>query len=195
MQPFHSAPYNTLGLMKATSLLVLCGLFAAGCVSVDSRAFKEVVAKEATAAVNAEFSNWASYRSKGEFLASDTLSGALGVHVEGANSVHVSRPTPETLALRFSKDGTDERAARTYRLNEGLSITQEGKFELTSKVACGGRDSPLIGCGSKTVTLFVNSEGDLVAVESGGGGGVIGVIPFAMYAKLVAVYSRRTSAK
>lgn len=177
--------------MKATSLLLPCCVLVAGCVSVDSRAFREVVAREVTAAVNTEFSNWASYRSKGEFLASDTLSGALGMHVEGANTVHVSRPTPETLTFRFSKDGTDERAVRTYRLNEGLAITREGKFELTSKTACGGRDSPVIGCGSRTVTLFVNTEGDLVAVESGGGGGVIGVVPFAMYTKLVAVYSRR----
>jgi hypothetical protein len=177
--------------MSARSSLLLCCALFAGCVSVDPRAFREAVSKEATATVNAEFSNWASYRSKGEFQASDTLSGALGLYLEGANTVHVSRPTPDTLALRFSKDGREERASTTYRLKEGLAITQDGKFELTSKMACGDRDSPIIGCGSKTVTLFVNAEGDLVAVESGAGGGVIGVIPFAMYAKLVAVYSRR----
>jgi hypothetical protein len=144
--------------MKATSLLLLCCVLVAGCVSVDARALKEVVAREATATINAEFSNWASYRSKGEFLASDTLSGALGITIEEANTVHISRPTPETLAFRFSKDGIEERAARTYRINEGLSITQEGKLELTSKVECGGRDSPIIGCGSKTVTLFCQSR-------------------------------------
>jgi hypothetical protein len=71
-----------------------------------------------------------------------------------------------------------------------LKINDEGKIELFTDSDCGGRDSPGFGCMSETVTLFINPEGDLVTVQSGGGAGVLGILPFGVYGKLVAIFPR-----
>lgn len=145
-------------------------------------------------AIVGKYDNRPIYRSSGAFVASETLSRALGLIGVEADSVTLTRPTESQLRLEF-KIGKSTAAMRTYTVGADLVIRPDGMFEISVPVGCGGRDSPGFGCGTSTVTLFVNPSGNLAAVESGGGAGVIGFIPFALYAKKLAVFPRDFSSE
>jgi hypothetical protein len=165
-----------------------------GCVSIDSRALREKPSSGSMHAIVGTYQNFASYRSKGEFVADENLSGALGLGRVEAGTVTLTRPTASQLKLEF-KDGQSTKAVQTYVDGAGLVIRPEGRFEISVPVGCGGRDSPGFGCGTKTVTLFVNASGNLAAIDSGGGAGLLGVIPFAVYAKTLAIFPRLPAAE
>jgi hypothetical protein len=162
----------------------------AGCVSVDSRVWDESVDREATVTVSTKFSNHASYRSTGEFLAIDNLAELLNVPALDAETVLVSLQKEGGLTLTFFK-GATATASKTYRTQDGLSVASDGKIELpknSSFVGGGGA----IGYQSKTVTLFVNKQGDLVTIQSGGGAGTVGIIiPIGIYAKHLAIFPQQ----
>ena len=159
-----------------------------GCVSVDPRALRETPDIVATKNLRAVYLNEADYQSKGEFMANATLAEALGIHQARLSAwAYVWRVSDQEVLVRFISQGVTI-AERRYLAGDGLRILPDQRIELKKPGECGGRDSPGFGCSTGTVTLFVNGSGELVAIESGGGAGLIGVIPFALYAKLVSTH-------
>jgi hypothetical protein len=168
---------------------VLVFLLFFGCVSVDSRVWDESVDREATVALAGKFSNRASYRSTGEFIARDNLAELLDVPARGADAVFVSLEKGD-LTMTFVK-ADKSAASRVYRPQDGLLIDSEGRIQLPTK-SSGAVGDGVIGYQSMTVTLFINKQGDLVTIQSGAGGGTIGIIiPIGIYAKHMAIFPRQ----
>ena len=179
--------------MKSRSLLVtICLLLTvavAACVSIDSRALREEVDVPATKNVRAAFLNVADYRSRGELLASASIAEALGLPAKDAAWAYVWRVSEKEVLVRFVTAG---KTIHEHSYHEGidLRIMDDQRIVLAKPTVCGGRDSPGFGCGGGSVALFINPSGQLAAVETGGGAGVLGIIPIAIYAKHLAVFRR-----
>lgn len=177
-------------ILSRTVVLALCFTLAfGGCVSIDPRALHEQIRPDSATSIVGTFKNRASYGSGREFVPRDTLSFALGVHHIKPISVTVSRPSESELRFEFQNDD-ESKFAKTYTTATGLTVKANGQFDVPVPVGCGGHDSPGFGCGAKTLTLFINPYGNLAAIESGGGAGLIGFIPIAVYAKHLALFSR-----
>lgn len=179
-----------LGTVTAILTLTLC---MGGCVAIDSRAWKEPVAKGASQSISGLFRNSAAYSSeKMGFAGASHFSELIGFN---------STPPPDTFRLSYSQidgltvqfeTGGAKTVDKIFRPADGLNFDADGKIVLFSKNDCGvGRDLPGLGCMSKTVTLFLNPEGDLVTVQSGGGVGIVVVVPISIYAKLVAIFPKQ----
>lgn len=165
-------------------------IFLSACVSIDSRTWKEKPATDSASAIVGTFSNAAHFRSSGlELAASETLADAFGFQIAGMATVKVSRPTVSELELDFRKPDGPAFVAR-YVEGKDFTLTPDGRFVIPLRGGCGARDNPGFGCGSKTVTLFINTEGDLAALESGGGAGLLGVIPLVVYARHLVLFRR-----
>lgn len=164
-----------------------------GCVSVDSRALKEVPAAGSTGDIRAAYWNIASYRSQGQLSGHVTLADAMHIRAPKADTAYIWRVSPELLVVRFTSNG-DIVAERKYKLNDGFRVDKAGRIEIGNPTECGGRDSPGFGCGWGTVTIFENASGELAAVQSGGGAGMLGVIPMGVYANHLSLFIRRTDA-
>lgn len=166
-------------------------LSLSGCVAIDSRAEKEPVDKEASQNISGKFQNSASYRSETMgFVGAASFTDLLDIYLEQkADSFLLSFTKTDGLTVEFNAD-EKKIYEKTFGPMDGFKFNANGKIELKSTGGCGGHDSPGFGCMSKTVTLFLNPDGDLVTVQSGGGAGVLGILPFGVYGKLVAVYSR-----
>jgi hypothetical protein len=156
------------------------------------------MAKEATARISDRFSTRALYVSRRMGVAAASNFAELidlrlldDVNKAGrADTVFVSYRESEGLTIRFEAN-TKELLSKVYRHEEGLRITADGKIELPSSGGCGSGDGPGLGCLSRTVTLFINSDGDLAAVQSSRGGGLVTIIPFGVYSDLIAIFPRR----
>ena len=178
-------------ICKTSALLSLVVLSA--CVSVDSRAFKEVPAPGSNGNLRGAYWNVAFYRSKGELLGHETIAEAMHIPAAKADTAYIWRVSQELLVVRFTKDGVVV-AERKYKFNEGFKVDNSGRIEIGNPTECGGHDSPGFGCGWGTVTIFENAAGELAAVQSGGGAGLLGVIPFAIYAKHLSLFAHRADA-
>jgi hypothetical protein len=163
-----------------------------GCVAIDSRASQEPLDKNATQNISGHFQNYSSYHSeKMGFVGSAKFSDLLEIYGEQnkADSFVITYSENEGLTVQFKEDG---RNIFTKKLSpaDGLKLNSEGKFEFHTPGGCSGDESGLFGCSSKTVTLFLNPDGDLVTVDSGGGAGMLGILPIGIYGKLVAIFPR-----
>lgn len=170
------------------AILVSVLLFVAGCVSVDSRVWKEAIDKEATLKISGEFSNSASYFSTGEFLARNNLADLLNVPAKNAGRVRISFEPNGSLKMTWFS-GDKEIASRTYEREFGLAIAPDGAIDLPSKGHWASGEGA-VGYQTLSVRLFVNGSGDLATIQSGGGAGLLGPIPLGIYAKHLAVFSR-----
>jgi hypothetical protein len=180
--------------MNLFRTIVLPLFFAAavsGCITIDPRSLHESVRADSAKSIVGTFDNSASYKSSGGlsgFVASDTLTFALGLHL-ASSSFSITRPSKSELKIEFH-NGDGSNFVKLYSTSTDLKIKPDGRFELSVPEGCGGHDSPGFGCGYKTVTLFINESGDLASIESGGAAGVLGIIPFAMYVKKLAIFPR-----
>jgi hypothetical protein len=174
--------------------IILAPFFAmavSGCITIDPRSLHENVRADSAKSIVGTFDNSASYKSSGGlsgFVASDTLSFALGLHL-ASSSFSITRPSKSELKIEFH-NGDGSNFVKLYSTSTDLKIKPDGQFELSVPEGCGGHDSPGFGCGYKTVTLFINDSGDLASIESGGAAGMLGIIPFAMYVKKLAIFPR-----
>lgn len=176
--------------MRISALLVLsCTLIVSACVSIDTRSLRERPEEGAKDSIVGTFSNLAQYQSKGEFTAHATLAAALDAQAPGADTVVVSRPTPKALKLEF-KQAQETRKEVTYTVGSNLRVSRDGRYQIEIPDNCAGHDSPRFSCGSKTVMLFINEKGQLAAIEKGGGTGALGIIPFFVYARTLAIFAR-----
>lgn len=175
----------------SVALLFMIALSA--CVSIDSRAFKEAPASGATGDIRSAYWNKAIYRSSGELIGHATIAEAMHIPAADADTAYIWRTSPDLLIIRFTKDEGIV-AERKYKLNNGFRVDNAGRIEISNPTECGGRDSPGFGCGWGTLTIFENAAGELAAVQSGGGAGVLGIFPFAVYAKHLSLFNRRIDA-
>jgi hypothetical protein len=180
-----------MNFFRTIVLALVFGVVVSGCITIDPRSLHENVRADSEKSIVGTFSNSASYKSSGGisgFVASDTLAFALGFHLT-ASSFSITRPSKSELKIEFhNNDGSD--FVKLYSTSIDLKINPNGQFDLSVPEGCGGHDSPGFGCGYKTVTLFINESGDLASIESGGAAGVLGIIPFAMYVKKLAIFPR-----
>jgi len=175
------------------TVALLCMTSLSACVSIDSRALKEVPAAGATGDIRAAYWNNAFYRSRGELLGHETIADAIHISAANADTAYIWRESTDLLIVRFTKDG-EVVAERKYKLNDGFRVDSAGRIEISNPTECGGRDSPSFGCGWGTVTIFENAGGDLAVVQSSGGAGGLGIFPIAIYAKHLSLFNRRTDA-
>ena len=176
-------------LRQAVALLLMTALGA--CVSIDLRALNEAPASGANGDIRAAYWNKATYRSSGELVGHATIAEAMHIPAADADTAYIWRVSPDLLIVRFTKDGVTV-AERKYKLNDGFRVDNAGRIEISNPTECGGRDSPGFGCGWGAVTVFENASGELAAVQSGGGAGVLGIFPIAIYAKHLSLFNRRT---
>jgi len=179
--------------MQTTSTrLITIGAIAvvlASCVSIDSRVSSEPIDKSATRSISGEFSNHASYRSTGEFLARDNLADLLNVPARNADLVRIALDSSGTLNMTWFV-GAEEKASRSYSRELGLVFEADGSIELPSKGAFVSGEGAA-GYQSLSVRLFINVNGDLATIQTGGGGGLFGPIPIGIYAKHLAIFPRK----
>ncbi len=176
---------------QAVALLLMTVISA--CVSIDSRVFKEAPESGATGDLRAAYWNKATYRSSGELIGKATIAEAMNIPAANADTAYLWRASPDLLIARFTKYGVIV-AERTYKLNDGFRVDNAGRIAISNPTECGGHDSPGFGCGWGTVTIFENISGELAVVQSGGGAGVLGIFPIAIYAKHLSLFDRRADA-
>jgi len=166
------------------------GTLLAGCVSIDRRIDDESVDRVATLQLSGAFSNRSNLRSTDGNVT--TLARLLfGIESGGpadAETVSISL-NQDHLSVDFIKE-----KAKTYSKvykRPDLSISEDGKIELPTDRAFGA-DAALIGYQTRTVTLFVNRQGDLVAVHAGVGVGTLAIVfPIAGYGRHMAIFPRQ----
>ncbi len=84
------------------------------------------------------------------------------------------------LALEFLENGKVI-AARTYGMSNGIILSADGTIELPKAADFVGGEG-VVGYQSRTTRLFINTNGELVSLQSGGGGGTAAlVIPVGIY--------------
>jgi hypothetical protein len=178
----------------ARTLASVVGWFAltaglAGCVAVDGRSWKEPVAKSGAAGMSGRFAVRAAYISERMGMqALNRLDRVLQRRpAEGADVAVLSFRENEGLSVRFERGGVHYHTV-DYRFDAGLKITDDGKLELPGSAGCGGQDTPGVGCASSTITLFRNPSGDLVAVQSTGAAGILGIFPIGVYGRMVSIF-------
>ena len=179
-----------LRLNVVAAIAATC-LFLVGCVGIDSRAEQEPVDKEATRNITGRFLNFCGYCSEMPFgSGAPSFAGLVGVPgAYSANSFSVSFTETGALTFEFEVGGRTV-GGRTFQPQDGLHFNEEGKIELLHCRGCEIADIPAMGCGSQTVTVFLNPDGDLVAVETGGGAGLLIVVPFAAYGTTMSIFPR-----
>lgn len=171
------------------SAIGILSLVISACVSIDRRVAREPIDRVATAHLSGNFLNTASYRSTGEFLAIDNLAELLNVPATHAEYVRIAGDPSESITLTWYSEGK-EWVSREYSKEFGLKIAGDGLVDLPTK----GRWSSgggVVGYESRSVRLFINANGDLATVQTGGGGGVFGPFPIGMYARHLAIFSKK----
>lgn len=158
-------------------------LLLSGCVSIDSRSWKETIDIKATSNLANRYSIRASYWSKGEFVAEDNLADLLGVVASESESVLVKFVAEKGLVFEFDVN----KYTKTYYLGKRLKIDNSGKYKVSIESGCGSSEGA-IACGGGSLSFFVNTHGDLVVIKSGGGGGLYGLFPIGIYAKHVSIF-------
>ena len=167
----------------------LAALTVAACVSIDNRVSTEPIDRAATQRISGDFSNRASYRSTGEFLARDNLADLLGVPAKTADRVRISGDPNEALTITwYLRD--EEKASRLFSKEFGLAIAADGLIDLQSEGKWGSGEGAF-GYETHSVRIFINSNGDLATVQLGGGGGLFGPFPVGVYARHLAIFPRR----
>lgn len=169
---------------------LVAGTVLGGCVSIDRRIDDEAVDRVASQQMSGKFSNRSNRRSTDGNVT--TLARLLfGIESGGpadAETVSISL-NQDHLSVDFIKEKATA-YSKVYE-RQDLAIGEDGKIELPTDRAFGG-DAALIGFRTETVTLFVNREGDLVAVRAGGGAGTLAIVfPIVVYGRHMAIFPRQ----
>lgn len=166
-------------------------LWVTGCVAVDSRVGKEEVRRvDSVDAFSGVYKNKPIYVSeRAGFVGVPDFATVVGAHYTKADSFRIRGLKAEGLSVELILDGNIVQE-KTLLFDEGLALTGEGILKLPKETAAGSHDSPVIGVASRQISVFLNSDDNLVAVNSGGGAGFIGIFPMALYGKLMSIFPR-----
>jgi hypothetical protein len=183
MQAPLKVPRNRQVLLAALSTLL------SGCVAVDSKASHQEVDLKETRSLHGRFSCNPSYVSHNLGLQVPANLAMILGGVECDSAIIDSAAAP-TLTVSLERYGMTS-VPRVLDANEGLGITAAGQFNLSKPADCGsgvaslGRD-----CDKTSIDLFINTEGDLVAIQSGGVGGMYSLLPKDWYGTRMAIFPR-----
>lgn len=168
--------------MKVRHIVVyICLLSLTACVSIDSRSWSEIVDSEASKSISGKFKNSAKYISTGQFVAVGNIAELLGGWSKDSEYASI-KMMADGLVVRFS-NSTESIKYKTDK----IVIEEDGKIQLPSTGECGVSDG-LIGCDKHKIKLFININGDLVSIQSGGGSGLFGPFPIGVYARQIAIF-------
>lgn len=183
MPASHNGPRNRQVLVAALVAL-LCG-----CAAVDSQASHQQADLKATRSLHGRFSCDPSYVSHNFGLqAPANLATTLG-GVECDSAIIDSTAQP-TLTVSLERYGMTS-VPRVLDVSDGLGITAAGQFSLSKQADCGidlsslGRD-----CDKTSIVLFINTEGDLVAIQTGGVTAGYSLLPTHWYGTRMAIFPR-----
>ena len=154
-----------------------------GCVLIDTRVKDEAITPLGASPFSGRYLCGASYTSHemglmGPSKLSDTLGGPA------CESAALSYDVNAGLTVSFEKGG-ETLARRTIDRRTGLSVSEAGGLVIGSG-SCGGGLG--LGCYKTNLRLYVNRSGDLVIVQSGGGAGMLLLLPFAAYGRMMGVF-------
>lgn len=160
------------------------------CITYDSAIDKQLENRRTTTALNGEFENKPIYQTRSSgFIGTSDFGFAIGVYKEA-----------DLIRLTFVEDAgltvTLERYngivfEKAYLFVDGLKTDKEGALCFPDRQSAGSHDSPGIGYSKHKFCIFINEENNLVLVQSGGGGGLAGVIPFAVVGNLMSIFPRK----
>jgi hypothetical protein len=136
--------------------------------------------------MSGEFSNTASYRSRGEFIAIGNLAQLFDVPASGADRVRIVH---DAAGLRL----TWFQASREWETitfpAASLRAASDGSIELPGKDA-QGRGEGAAYVSRRNVRLFINATGDLATIQSSSAAGVIGIVPAGVATHHLAIFPR-----
>jgi hypothetical protein len=180
-------------------LTAIAGIALSACVAVDSRVDREIPAHDSLEQINGKFWNRPSYSSSkmgltgppdlGELLRAPFM-GSDGVPTIGrfkVDAVLLVYSKDSSLVATFQRDGV---VVAQSTLTKEDWIETSGNSLVMKESGCGDADSIQHGCVRNSTRLFVNDAGDLVVIDSGGGAGLIGLVPAGVYAKLMSIFPR-----
>lgn len=177
---------EALERMNARPIAVMfTAVVLSGCIAVDSEVSSQQAADGGLSLIEGRFSCDATYVSKEAGLLGP---GQLGHVFDGpqCDAATLSLSNGGSLEVTFEKDGS-VLESRNVTSKDGLSH-DANSFFLTLG-ACGIEELQM-GCARHTFTIFANQDGDLVIIQSGGGGGIVTVLPAMVYGKLMGIFSR-----
>ena len=166
-------------------------LWVTRCMAVDSR-----VDKEEVKLVDSVDAFCGVYRNKpiclserAGFVGVSDFATVVVAHYAKADTFRIRGLKAEGLAVKLMRDGNII-YEEALLFDEGLVLTEEGILELPKETESGSHDSPVMGVASRQLTIFLNSDNNLVLVNSGGGAGLVGILPLALYGKLMSIFPR-----
>jgi hypothetical protein len=136
------------------------------------------------------FKNIAIYKTKESvYEGKEKLSYILGVYTNAISSVKISAASREEIVVEFLDNNSTTLQIRRLVAGHDFEI-KRGEVVIRSKTTCGSHFSPGVGCQWSSVRLFEDKGGNLVAIQSSGGAGLVGIIPVSVGADYVSVFAR-----
>jgi hypothetical protein len=77
---------------------------------------------------------------------------------------------------------------RLIDAHQGLALTESGQFTLPAMTNCGGGFGS--ECRDARIRVFVDSHGDLVAMNDRGDAGVLTLLPEGLVGRMIAIFPR-----
>ena len=145
---------------------------------------------DSAAAFSGVYGNKPVYRSeRAGFVGVPDFTSVVGVRCGKVDSFRIRALEGRGVSVELMLAGNIVHE-KTFLFDEGLVLTSEGILELPRTTEAGWFDTPVIGVASRRFSLFLNGNGDLVLVNSGGGAGLIGIVPMGVYGRLMSVFPR-----
>jgi hypothetical protein len=175
----------------AFSLLPIAAI--GGCVSIDSRSWREAIAKDSLARLTGEYENRASYFSGTSFTTPKTFFEMVFPNDAEPSRFMLSYDEHKGLVVRFSIEGMDGAIERSHLPGKDLTVDRDGEIHISFETPCGpvgSGDNLYLDCASRSVSVFVNPSGELVAVETTRELANFFLLPVAKFVKIVAIFPR-----
>jgi hypothetical protein len=170
--------------VSVPSLVILLITGLNGCVAVDSRAARE--SDHASGALlQGSFYCGAVYMSHKSGLVGPSNLREVFNDVP-CDTVTISLIEGSALEISFEKDGATVNR-RTIDHAAGFRVDKSNVVTIGTKT-CGGGEG--VGCYTTKSTFFMNADGDLVVIQSGVGAGLLTILPYAQYAKLMGIFPK-----
>ena len=164
------------------------------CAAHDSKYGSVSPGKDSISSINGSYANIPIYPTKketgypegNEYLTSLTWK----VHTFTKDIDRVSLQVMDDGSLIVSSfEGHVKKAEKHIPTKPG-GPDNPGKLVLDSRASGPGGESGLLGVETRAWELFTDSEGNLVFQESGGGAGLLLVVPYAFSVKNISIYQR-----
>ena len=181
--------------MRTLSIIVYSAFvcFVAGCIAHDPRVNEYKATTVLLDSFNGTFVNKTIYKSNtGEFLGHEDFGDVVGVYNSTADFIVLNFDMTNGLNVKLVKDDKTI-FEKTYKPGSELEVKNNGQllFPVEHHSSFGQQDAgPGVGYGNDRFRLLIDDENNLVAINSGGAGGLIGVFPFIQSTKLMSVYPR-----